>query len=160
MANSDVAFLPSVLDRLLDEHSGAAPRTRSRAQQLLDLRNAIRRDLEALLNTHQCCRAPPPDMPELGRSLIDYGAPDFSTLNAGAAAARESFRRAIEDIIRRFEPRFKLVKVTLLDVASAADRTLRFRIEALMYAEPAPERISFDSLLDPASQIYSVVGGA
>jgi predicted component of type VI protein secretion system len=35
---------------------------------------------------------------------------------------------------------------------------LRFRIEALMYAEPAPERVSFDSLLDPSSQSFSVTG--
>lgn len=160
MPNTDFTFLPSVLDRLLDDSpNGAAVRPRSRAQQLIELRNAVRRDLEALLNTHQTSRSPPPDMAELSRSLLEYGVPDFLSLNAGSASAREEFRRAIEEIIKRFEPRFKAVKVTLLEDAKKGDRTLRFRIDALMYAEPAPERVSFDSLLDPASNSFSVIGG-
>ena len=159
MANPELSFLPSVLDRLLDDTPGAAPaRPRTRAQQLTELRDAVRRDLESLLNTHHCCRSPPAGLAELPRSLFDYGVPDFLTTNAGAAGAREEFRGSVEDIIRRFEPRFKIVKVTLVDEDAQADRTLRFRIEALMYAEPAPERVSFDSLLDPSSHSFAVVG--
>jgi type VI secretion system protein ImpF len=160
MANPDVDFLPSVLDRLLDDSpNSAASRPRNRSQQLGDLRNAVRRDLEALLNTHQCCRSPPAAMTELPRSLLEYGVPDFLTVNAAAGTAREQYRAAVEDTIRRFEPRFKMVKVTLV-AENPADRSLRFHIDALMYAEPAPERVSFDSLLDPSSQSFSVVGGA
>jgi hypothetical protein len=29
-----------------------------------------------------------------------------------------------------------------------------------MYAEPAPERVSYDSTLDPSSQVFSVTAGA
>jgi len=111
------------------------------------------------LNTHQRCRSPPAEMAELPRSLLEYGIPDFLTMNAGAGSARELFRSTVEETIRRFEPRFKMVKVTLTE-DSAEDRTLRFRVEALMYAEPAPERVSFDSMLDPSSQSFSVVGAA
>jgi type VI secretion system protein ImpF len=160
MANADVVFLPSVLDRLLDDGPNtASARPRSRSQQLIELRNAVRRDLEALLNAHHCCRSPPAGMTELRRSLFDYGIPDFLTANAAASSAREQFRASVEDSIRRFEPRFKMVRVTLLE-ETPADRTLRFHIEALMFAEPAPERVSFDSLLDPSSQSFSVVGSA
>jgi type VI secretion system protein ImpF len=159
MANSDVVFLPSVLDRLLDDSPGTIQaRPRSRTQQLADLRNAVRRDLEALLNARHFCRTPSAELTELPRSLLEFGIPDYLTLNAAAGAAREQFRRDVEDSIRRFEPRFKTVKVTLLD-GGAADRTLRFRIEALMYAEPAPERVSYDSQLDPSSQVFSVTAG-
>lgn len=159
MANPELSFLPSVLDRLLDDTPNVAPaRVRSRAQQLTELRDAVRRDLEALLNTHHCCQSPPAALTELPRSLFDYGVPDFLTTNAGAASAREEYRRSVEDIIRRFEPRFKIVKVTLVDQDAQVDRTLRFRIEALMYAEPAPERVSFDTLLDPSSHSFAVVG--
>jgi len=159
MAATDTAFLPSVLDRLLEGETGAAPRARSRVQQLVELRNAVRRDLEALLNTHHRCISPPAEMKELPYSLLEYGIPDFFTANAGAAAAREGFRAAVEEIVRRFEPRFKTVRVTLADDALPEDRTLRFHIEALMYAEPAPERVSFDSVLDPSSHNFAVVGG-
>lgn len=157
MSHPDSAFLPSVLDRLLDDTPGGATvRPRSRAQQLAELRDSVRRDLEALLNTHHCCRSPPAELTELTTSLYEYGVPDFLTTNAGAAGAREEFRRSVEDIIRRFEPRFKIVKVTLVDADAAADRTLRFHIEALMYAEPAPERVSFDSLLDASNHSFAV----
>jgi type VI secretion system protein ImpF len=159
MANTDVDFLPSVLDRLLDDSPQSAQgRPRTRSQQLGELRNAVRRDLEALLNSHRHCRSPPEAMTELSRSLLEYGVPDFLTTNAAAGGVREQFRAAVEDTVRRFEPRFKTVKVTLLD-ENPTDRTLRFHIEALMYAEPAPERVSFDSLLDPANRSFSVVGG-
>ena len=158
MANLEVAFLPSVLDRLLDDGPNTVSgRPRSRAQQLLELRNAVRRDLEALLNSHQCCLVTPAEMAELPKSLLEYGIPDFLTMNVVAESAREKFRASVEDAIRRFEPRFKMVRVALVE-DSPADRTLRFRIEALMYAEPAPERVSFDSLLDPSNQSFSVTG--
>jgi type VI secretion system protein ImpF len=160
MANSDGVFLPSVLDRLLDDSPPtAAARPRSRAQQLAELRNAVRRDLEALLNAHQRCVSAPPGLAELPRSLLEYGIADFLTLNAAAGSARERYRASVEAAIRRFEPRFKMVKVSIQD-ENPTDRTLRFRIDALMYAEPAPERVSFDSLLDPSSQSFAVVGSA
>ena len=159
MPNPIVAFLPSILDRVLgDSASLASARPRSRAQQLTELRNSIRRDLEALLNTHRTCRSPPADLTELERSIQQYGVPDFLSVNAGAIAVREELRRSLEEIIRRFEPRFKSVTVVLLEDAAQPDRTLRFRIDALMYAEPAPEPVSFDSMLDPPSHSFSVSG--
>jgi type VI secretion system protein ImpF len=160
MAVRDITFQPSVLDRLLDDTSGAAAtRVRSRLQQLQELQNAVRRDLEDLLNTHRPWRSPPETMPELSSSLLEYGIPDFYAANTASANGREEFRGTVEEIIRRFEPRFKIVKVTIPDNTAADDRTMRFQIEALMYAEPAPERVTFDSLLDPASNNFAVVGG-
>jgi type VI secretion system protein ImpF len=159
MPAKSVLVLPSVLDRLLDDrvrpvHAGE----RGRTQQLMELRNAVRRDLEALLNSHRFCRTPPENTEQLDRSLLQYGAPDFFAVNAGSTAAREEFRRAVEEAIRRFEPRFKHVTVKLVDDGASTDRTMRFRIDALMYADPAPDAVSFDSLLDPSSHSFSVVG--
>jgi type VI secretion system protein ImpF len=161
MPSSNTPLLTSVLDRLLEDDLGStSPVTRGRAQQLVELRRAVQRDLEALLNTHRCCRSPPTAMTELERSLVEYGVPDFLTANGSSSAAREQYRRSVEDVIRRFEPRFQVVKVSLLDDTFRADRTLRFRIEALMYVEPAAERVSFESLLDPALHSFTIVGSA
>jgi len=158
MTTTPAAVLPSVLDRLLD--AGATPvGARSRGQQLNELRDAVRRDLEALLNAHRYPHAPPPDMPELQRSLLQYGVPDFLTINAGAADAREEFRLALEETIRRFEPRFKSVSVTLVGDHNPHDRTIRLRIDALMYAEPVPDAVSFDSVIDPSNCNILVRGG-
>jgi type VI secretion system protein ImpF len=151
--------LPSVLDRLLDDsNTPTQVGARGKTQQLLQLRNSVRRDLEALLNSHRFCRTLPERSEPLERSLLHYGAPDFFAVNAGSGAAREEFRRALEEAIRRFEPRFKHVTVKLVDDGVSTDRTLRFHIDALMYADPAPDPVSFDSLLDPASHSFSVVG--
>jgi len=161
VAAKNMMVLPSVLDRLLDHSSGPmAAGARGKTQQLLELRSSVRRDLEALLNAHRYCRTPPDNTEQLERSLLQYGAPDFFAVNAGSAAAREEFRRSLEETIRKFEPRFKLVSVKLVDDGISTDRTLRFHIDALMYADPAPEAVSFDSLLDPSSHSFSVVGGA
>jgi type VI secretion system protein ImpF len=159
MPAKNMLVLPSVLDRLLDDrnspiHAGE----RGRTQQLMELRNAVRRDLEALLNSHRFCRTPPDNTEQLDKSLLQFGAPDFFAVNAGSAAAREEFRRSLEESIRRFEPRFKHVTVKLVDDGISTDRTMRFRIDALMYADPAPDAVSFDSLLDPSSHSFSVMG--
>ena len=43
--------------------------------------------------------------------------------------------------------RLKKLSVRLLDQADPTDRTIRFRIDAILQAEPAPEPIQFDSTL-------------
>lgn len=153
----DQPLLSSVLDRLLDEdpQSPTAP-AKSRGQHLAELRQALRRDLEHLLNTHQCCLALAPELRELPLSLLDYGMPHFLGLTAAEASAREQFRIQVETLLRRFEPRFKRVAVTLLANADQLERTLRFRIDALVHADPEPESISFDSMLEPAHRRFAV----
>ncbi len=156
-----INILPSLLDRLIDDNPEArADPPRSRGQQLAALRNSVRRDLEALLNAHRCAIGPPPGMDELKQSVLDFGVEDFLSVFAGAATFREAFRKSLEDTIKRFEPRFMTVSVKLRDDGDHLDRTMRFRIDALMYAEPAPEPVSFDSQLDPASHAFEVTGRA
>ena len=61
------------------------------------------------------------------------------------------FFRTIERRISFFlKPRFLSISVVPLENESYLDRTLRFRIEAVMYAYPAPEPIVFDSEMDPS----------
>jgi type VI secretion system protein ImpF len=159
MIDSDLPLLPSLLDRLMDdqpEQRHDAPR--NRAQNLNALENAIRRDLESLLNTRRCCISPLPEFTDLRTSLVEYGVPDFLSANAASDKIREELRAQVEDAIRRFETRFQTVSVTLVDRGAEIDRTLKFRIAALMYAEPAPEYVSFDSSLNPGSRTFSVSG--
>ena len=60
----------------------------------------------------------------------------------------------IEETIRRFEPRFLSVRVTLIDAEDRLETTLRLRIEAVLHAEPAPEPVTFDTLVDPATTTW------
>ena len=147
----------SVLDRLLDDDpTSRADPTKSRGQYLADLRRALHRDIEGLLNTHQYCRPLPRDLSELNLSLLDYGMPHFLGLATATDAARAQFRVEIESLLRRFEPRFKRVSVTLIDNADSLERTLRFRIDALVHADPDPEPVSFDSLFEPVHRRFAL----
>lgn len=158
----DQLLLPSVLDRLVDEdplqHSD---HERPRAQLLRELKQSVRRDLENLLNTRICLYPIPTPSPEhwknLENSLVNYGIPDFGGLMMGARSERESLRRRIENTIRHFETRFKQVQVLLVDDrGDNRDRTVRFRIDGLLHAEPTPEPVVFDSQLQPTSGDFTV----
>jgi type VI secretion system protein ImpF len=153
----DQELIPSVLDRLIDlEPDRRNEPAKSRHQVLRELKLSVRRDLENLLNTRWRCVAWPPDMKQLELSVVNYGIPDFSGANMGAASDRENLRRIVEEVVRRFEPRFKSVRVEIMRNADEADRTLRFRIDALLHAEPAPEPVIFSSELEPTSGSFAV----
>jgi type VI secretion system protein ImpF len=153
-------LLPSVLDRLLDDEPGLSREPpRARNQVLRDVKRAVQRDLENLLNTRRRCLPRPPGLAELEHSLLNYGLPDFAGVSLASPEAREEFRAILEAIIREWEPRFQTVRVALLAPAEPMDRTLRLRIDALLYAEPAPEPVVFDSAVEPGTGSFKIGGG-
>jgi type VI secretion system protein ImpF len=158
---ADQPLVPSVLDRLLDYEPGVAREvTRTRTQLLNDLKQSVRRDLENLLNTRWRCASWPADLNEIESSLANYGIPDFTASNCGAAGFREQLRRILESTIRNAETRFKSVRVKVKENADAQDRTLRFQIEALLLVEPAPEPVVFDSTMEPVTGSVEVKGAS
>jgi type VI secretion system protein ImpF len=56
-----------------------------------------------------------------------------------------------------FEPRLSSVSVTA-EPRNELDPTLKFRVEALLEIEPAPESITFDTVLEGDSGKFSVTG--
>lgn len=155
--NPKKQFRASILDRLLDDEPQLQNEAdKSRHQQLRDLRNAVRRDLQNLLNTRHRMVSPPDEYSQLDVSLLNYGLPDLAAINIADIEKKRSFTRLLEKILADFEPRFKTVKVQHITNANVADRTLRFRIDATLYADPAPEVIIFDSVLDPVSRTVNV----
>jgi type VI secretion system protein ImpF len=150
-------LVPSVLDRLLDDEPEVKTEApRNRTQLLRQLKQSVRRDLENLLNTRQRVVTWPPSLKELDTSILNYGIPEFTGANMATPKDREDFCKRIERIIQRNEPRFKSVKVKLIDNTEQLDRTLRFRIDAMLYADPAPEPVYFDSTLKPATGTFDV----
>jgi type VI secretion system protein ImpF len=141
-----------LLDRLIDD---APDQERdppvSASDSMVALRNSVRRDLEALLNARRRWRSWPAHMTQLAVSPIGYGIPDFASGAFADARRREELRLEIEATIRRFEPRFLSVRVHLTDTTDRLETTLRLRIEAVMHAEPAPESVTFDTLVDPTT---------
>ena len=148
---------PSVLDRLFDnEPYNQTERDPGHHQLLKQLRNSIRRDLELLLNTRFYISEPPDEYNELDKSLLNYGLPDLATVNIIDIEKRKEFARKLEKTLRYFEPRFKSVKVSFINNSDNTDRTLRFRIDAVIYADPLPEVVVFDSVLESVTRTMSV----
>ncbi len=158
---SDQPLTPSVLDRLIDDRPDQrreAPKSRN--QVLREIKLSLQRDLENLLNTRRRATGWPDDLSELELSLVNYGIPDIAGADLGSAENREEFARAVNETIRRFEPRFQHVDVLMLSNVDPADRTLRFRIDALLRADPAPEPVVFDSSMQPATCTVQVRGAS
>lgn len=153
----DRELVPSVLDRLIDDEpnlSREMPKPRN--QVLYELKKSVCRDLENLLNTRWRSGEVPSGLTELQASLVNYGLPDFTGTSMANHDERQDFCRIIQQTIERFEPRFKKVTVEMQRNSEETDRTLRFRIDALLYAEPAPEPIVFDSQMEPVNGVVEV----
>jgi type VI secretion system protein ImpF len=145
------AQLP-LLDRLIDDAPDVdRDALVSLAEAVALLRRSVRRDIEALLNARRRWRSWPEGYDELALSPVGYGITDFAAGVFNDPAQRDRLRAQIEETIRRFEPRLTQVHVVLIDSDNTLDPTLRLRIEALLRTEPAPEPITFDTLVDPAT---------
>jgi type VI secretion system protein ImpF len=156
---ADQPLVPSLLDRLLDDDPASTREpAKTRSQVLRELKLSLRRDLENLMNTRWRCRSWPDNLDQLELSLVNYGIPDITGADLRSARDRERFRQIIERVIRHFESRFKSVSVEMLDPAESMDRVLRFRIDALLHAEPAPEPVVFDSAIQPATGNFEIRG--
>jgi len=148
---------PSVLDRLLDdEPHNQTEQDPGQHQLVKQLRNSVRRDLETLLNTRYRVAKPPEDLREVDKSLLNYGLPDLATINISDSKKRDEFTARLQTTLVEYEPRFKSVKVSHIDNKDETDRTLRFRIDAVIYADPLPQVVVFDSILESVTRTVSV----
>lgn len=153
----EIRVTPSVLDRLIDlepRQSSEPPITLSTS--VADLKQAVRRDLEWLLNTRCHLETVDEKLEEAPRSVAFFGLPDFTGVSVKSHLEQKRMTSAIEEAIRIFEPRFTNLKVTLEPIENV-DRQLKFRIEATLDIESTPEPIVFDSILEPGAGGFSVI---
>lgn len=152
----ELIITQSLLNRLSDEEPGVTvdpPQTR--AQSFRTFKASLRRDLEWLLNTRQIPTPAPDTLRELSRSLYNYGLPDMMSLSAQNVQDRNLLQEYLRKAVEQFEPRLADVRVVAEPVAPNS-RMLRFRIEGLARIDPAPEHVTFDTLLELTSGQYEV----
>jgi type VI secretion system protein ImpF len=145
---------PPLLDRLLDADPDAPERPPASTSDAIEqLRAAVRRDVERLLNARRRRLPTAPGLTELAVSPLGYGVPDPTAGSFTDESRRQSMADEIAAAIRRFEPRLASVSVSLAKLSRDAllDRTLRIRIEAVLRSDPVPEHISFETLLRPTT---------
>ena len=153
----DSAVKLSVLDRLIDSEPRNSRETAlTHNQSVHQLKEAVRRDLEWLLNTRIIAVLPDSHLREVNRSVYVYGLPDFTAYSLSSPEDQSRLIRHLQNAIKTFDPRLDKVRIVPLDVEGANTRILRFRIEALLLMDPAPEHISFDTTLQLTSGEYEV----
>jgi len=148
----------SVLDRLIDRD----PKTRSeipftRSQSLRELKLALKRDLEWLLNTRRTIDPSPDSARETVRSVYHYGFPDISSKSVLSSRDHGDLVREMELAIAFFEPRLKRARVRM-EVQEGSYRALKFVIEGLLCMDPAPEPVRFDTVLELGKGEYEIKG--
>jgi type VI secretion system protein ImpF len=126
------------------------------------LREAVRRDIEALFNTERFESVPlrtpheralqsddPPglaDFPEVRRSVVNFGVPAF----AGRSSRdfdREALARELKAILGTFEPRLK-ESATKVTVSTSEKTGITIEIDGLLVMSPVPERLRLRTLVD------------
>jgi len=148
---------PCLLDRLIDMD----PDTRqeasiSRNESLRQFRLAVKRDLEWLLNTTCAPLEIPETCEELKKSLLFYGLPDISSIALHDAGDEQKLLKTLEESIEFFEPRLAHARVTAKEAYHPTQQAITFHVEAVLMVDPAPERISFDTVLEITKGAYSV----
>jgi type VI secretion system protein ImpF len=143
----------SVLDRLIDlDPDLAVDPPKTIGVQTSELREALRRDLEVLLNTRRPPASPPRELAELTDALVSFGVDDFFADPLVTDEQRAAFARRLEARIRLFEPRLENVRVYPLADRHPSERALRLRIEAVHVARGGLPPVSFETAIDPTTQ--------
>ena len=148
-------YAPGLFDRLIDDQpAGRAgvPATWTVEQ----LKEAIARDLESLLNT----RAAMPEhlfagYPEAGKSVLTYGLIDFAGMCMTSDIDRKRICAAVLLTIVRHEPRLHSVTTALRMRGSYINR-FDFVISGKLKAQAACDLVQFDAVLEPSTQQYSI----
>jgi len=141
---------PALLDRL--EQDPAAPKKggASEIMSMRQLRQAVLRDLGWLLNATSLDSAEDLEAyPHVARSVLNYGMPDMTgCIGLDRAELAKRLRRAILD----FEPRLTRSSVKVRAEADEEGNhpgnTLRFRIDAELWAEPVPIQLFLRTQVD------------
>jgi type VI secretion system protein ImpF len=157
---------PSLLDRLTDDDPGNQRDTaEARVLSPEGLRECVRRDLASLMNcTHLAAVLDLSECPEVERSTLNYGVPDF-TGRPASEIDRPGLARRIRRAIVEFEPRLmeRSLKVkSIVDPGERRPNALRFEIEADMWSDPAPLRLRLRtdlSLEDGEARVTEALGG-
>ena len=143
---------PSLLDRLTDDEPDQLQEPRER--RILSsrrLRDSVRRDLNWLFNaTNLSALQALDDYPEVERSTVNYGLPDFAG-QVSSSIERDALERLLRRAILDYEPRLvrNSVRVKLtVDTNKLDHNAMNFSIQAELWAQPIPLRLFLRTDLD------------
>lgn len=151
---------PSLLDRLTDDEPEKPVESRDkRVISASKLRECVTRDIAWLLNCVNLGSDPLlADYPEVVRSVVNFGIPD---LTGAAVAGIDSavLQRQLRQAIHTFEPRLtaETLQVTVgTDSKRMDQRSLSFRIDSEMWAQPLPLNLYLKTEVDLETGRFNV----
>lgn len=154
---NDERLVPSILDRLIDDQPEVSTEPPARTGQIVrDIKASVRRDLENLLNTRWRCIEWPPNLDNLELSMVNYGIPDFIGAQRRVGRKLERLLEEIRRAIERYEPRLQNVRVEAITSQDPMDRTLRFRIRAMLEVDPIREKVAYRSEFETSTASFNV----
>jgi type VI secretion system protein ImpF len=143
-------YSPGLFDRLLGDRGPA------HCLSLEQLKDAVARDLEDLLNTRM---ALPDDLlapwPECAASIASFGLVDIAGMCLSSSDDRERICASLRGTIERHEPRLRHVQARVVHTGGAVNR-INFVITGVLHAPGATEPINFDAVLQPSTLHYSI----
>src|SRR5580700_3375309 len=102
-----------LLDRLIDtEPDNRFEVPMSRVESVRQLRLAVKRDLEWLLNSTRMPIEVPESCEEVDKSVLFYGLPDISSVSITDLTQQQRLQKSLEAAIEMFEPRLARARVT------------------------------------------------
>jgi type VI secretion system protein ImpF len=154
--NRNESIRASVLDRLIDmEPELSGEPVQYRLITFTQVRAAVIRDIENLLNAKNFYSDLPAAFPQINKSVLVYGLTDYTSMSPRNQSVRLKLRQEIERVISVFEPRLRDVSVRI-DDSGGNERNLRFKINGVLVVEPLKEPITFDTLFDINRCEYSI----
>lgn len=139
------------------------------------LREAVRRDIEALFNIerleaqfllteHERAQSESPadllaDFPHVRRSVLNYGVPSFAG-KTGVDFDRDRLARELRDLLAVYEPRLKRESIKV-NVDIGKKTGMKIDIDGVLMLSPVPERLRLSTMinLDNGRAVTSVEDG-
>ncbi|MEG0883589.1 MAG: type VI secretion system baseplate subunit TssE [Janthinobacterium sp.] len=154
------SYVPGLFDRLMGDAGGAHGAGGAGGVvahlSLEQLKDAVARDLEELLNTRMAL--PPGALdayPECAASIVNYGLIDFAGMCLSSSDDRARICAALKAAIERHEPRLRNVRARLEREAGSINR-VGFVISGTLAVKSGGETVNFDAVLQPSSLRYSI----
>jgi type VI secretion system protein ImpF len=151
---------PSLLDRLTD--NAPAQKRDGPDQQALtmaQLRQAVLRDLAALLNTTNLATLTDLEAtPLVAASTLNYGIPGFAGMIESSMRV-VALERQLADAIRAYEPRIRAETLRVRARGSRGDGAsamLVFEIEGELWAQPVPQQLFLETAIELETRLAVV----
>jgi type VI secretion system protein ImpF len=152
---------PSLLDRLVDDAPEEQQESRERrVLSLRKLREGVLRDLSWLLNASNLASTVDLDSyPEVARSVLNFGMPDFAGLSASSVDIG-ALEETVRQVILHFEPRILPHTLRVRAVQNTDQmnhNALGFDIEGELWAQPMPVQLYLKTELDLEAGFVNIV---